>query len=367
MLKKLNRERKMDNEVNSNFIASPIQRRLWSLQRIDGSQSYKVQFSIRIEGMVDVVTLKNAINKTIAKHEILHTGFKYNEIYKTLEQVVKDRGSTVIDEIAISNVNRDGSQFTNLDDIIDRVGGFDIGIGRDPLVRFGLIKESSTQYLLVICASALVLDYTSMGVIFEDICNTYGQLARGQSEINLDVIQFGDVAEYMNGISDSLKASMVEDDREDQDVSSINGISMLLENKLKSWNGFVFEKSETIISGELSRDVEALAVRFAGTMSDVMLACWMILITKIVQDQNVTIGVANDGRLLGDFKGVCGPFTLYASTNCTIRPSDTLGDVIRKIKQWNLEEQYWVVSQFEICPKSPDLWHADCLVNHLNR
>src|SRR5437016_4527874 len=65
----------MTKPIELGFRPSPQQRRVWRLQN-DGRTSCTSMCTLRIEGDLDKRTLRQALEETVVRHEILHTAFR---------------------------------------------------------------------------------------------------------------------------------------------------------------------------------------------------------------------------------------------------------------------------------------------------
>ena len=70
------------------FALSPQQRRLWSLQDPSDSWPYTTRATVRISGRLDRAALRSALERVVARHEILRTTFFATESMSVPVQVI---------------------------------------------------------------------------------------------------------------------------------------------------------------------------------------------------------------------------------------------------------------------------------------
>src|SRR5437870_5095276 len=70
------REHDAMQEIIEGYRLSPQQRHLWALQPAGQPAPYRAWCAARVEGPLDHEVLRSALERTVARHEILHTLFR---------------------------------------------------------------------------------------------------------------------------------------------------------------------------------------------------------------------------------------------------------------------------------------------------
>src|SRR5262245_7341687 len=94
------------NVTSKGFQLSPQQRRLWQLQRDNGS-CYRFLSVLKLSEGVDVAALKATLTKIVSRHEILRTIFRPIPGLKDAVQIVSDAYEFSLDEIVLECTNQE--------------------------------------------------------------------------------------------------------------------------------------------------------------------------------------------------------------------------------------------------------------------
>jgi hypothetical protein len=97
------------------FQLSPQQKRLWSVR--DNNSAYFAQCIVKIEGNLQPEVLKAAIEKAIARHEILRTTFQHIKGFKIPVQAIEDRIIFSFEQRNVENIQSDDEIDQILEDL----------------------------------------------------------------------------------------------------------------------------------------------------------------------------------------------------------------------------------------------------------
>ena len=139
----------MQREIINGFRLSPQQRRLWLLQQ--GSIAYRSQSAILIEGGLRPEVLKEAVYRTVKRHDILRTTFHSLPGMKLPIQVVAEESSPSSLPLWQEDDLSDWSapeQTEKVEELFreDRCCPFDFG--QDRLLRAYLLSLSAERHIL---------------------------------------------------------------------------------------------------------------------------------------------------------------------------------------------------------------------------
>src|SRR5438105_11564642 len=90
----------MGNNTIAGFRLSAQQERLWSQQ--SGLETCRAQCAVLLEGPLQSVRLKQAVQKVVSRHEILRTAFQKQSGMKTPFQVIRDSSDVVWKTVDVS-------------------------------------------------------------------------------------------------------------------------------------------------------------------------------------------------------------------------------------------------------------------------
>jgi len=174
------------------------QERLWFLDQLDPcSAAYNIAFTVHLAGRLQTDALQAAMNRVVARHEILRTCFP---------SVAGKPRQQVLAKLDIPIEHEDLSAASD-DEFHDRLAylasrPFDIASG--PLLRAQLIERGATENILLVVIHHIVSDGISNGILFAELAEHYDALLSGSPPELLDLpIQYADFSawqrQYISG------------------------------------------------------------------------------------------------------------------------------------------------------------------------
>ncbi|WP_146057354.1 non-ribosomal peptide synthetase, partial [Streptomyces sp. SM12] len=147
---------------------SPAQRRIWFLEQAHpGTSMYHEPKAIRLDGPLDVPTLRGALRQVAGRHESLRTVFREHD---------GDPYRLVLDRVDLDCPveDRDGETFEDaLRAVLETEGRRVFDLGSGPLLSARLIRLSDECHLLFLLAHHLVFDSSSTTVLARDLAACY--------------------------------------------------------------------------------------------------------------------------------------------------------------------------------------------------
>ncbi|WP_125152626.1 non-ribosomal peptide synthetase [Clostridium rectalis] len=148
------------------YLMSEVQQRLFATEKISGDNiAYNIPSIFRINGKLNRVKFKKALEKMILRHEILRTHFEIVE--GKFFQIVNDKVNIDI-EMYILGKNK-------IKNIIDSfVRPFDLG--QAPLLRVGLAIGENEEFLMI-DIHHIVFDGSSVSIFMEELSKLYEDIS----------------------------------------------------------------------------------------------------------------------------------------------------------------------------------------------
>ena len=173
------------------FPLSSAQQRLWFLYQMDPQNtSYNIAWSIRIAGEPNVGALERSLNEIVRRHEILRTSFDViegNAVQivsppRHLPLLLEDLRNAPNPEAAIINAAQEEA-------------GTPLNLKTGPLVRTRLLRQSETEYVLLITTHHIAFDGWSRRVLVGELGALYYAYCNGQSSPLAELpLQYADYA-----------------------------------------------------------------------------------------------------------------------------------------------------------------------------
>ncbi|WWB88058.1 amino acid adenylation domain-containing protein [Priestia aryabhattai] len=243
------------------------------------SQEYKVQLIFEIKGSLNILEMKDAINATIKKHDILKTKF-YSDKKGIFHQVVMDELEVEVQyrelpytHMALENLLT--TQYRNID------------IENNKLNNFLIIKQANNDYLLIWTFHHILMDGWSYSMVIKDVFNYYHS-KRFSSDRNAS---FKSYIEYMKDYTQQAKLKKYWSEK-------LQNYSILQPNLIHS-----FQSEEHIegcyskqIDEELSTSIQKFCQKYRITINTFFLTIWLSTLKEIKGTESVCCGVVTSGR-----------------------------------------------------------------------
>jgi NRPS condensation-like uncharacterized protein len=179
-----------EKDLTNAFRLSSQQKRLW-----DSHSLYRVQGAIYIEGSLDTLLLKEAIERAVLRHEILRTTFDTDERGEPLQRI---EGSA---DLKLIEHDLRGLERSELDERLESLfieaARLPFDLARGPVLHLSLARLSSTRSLLLVGLPALCADGTTLKNLACEISSLYA--ARADDESFADgPLQYVDFAQWQD-------------------------------------------------------------------------------------------------------------------------------------------------------------------------
>ena len=153
---------------------SSAQRRLWFLFQLEGpSPTYNIPLGFRLEGRVDVGSLRSAVGDVVARHESLRTVFM--DVGGQLQQTILDPA----DVPDVFQVVQCSPQ--DVDPKLSELGAHCFDLGKEIPLRVWLIELSIDQHVLLVVLHHIAGDGWSLAPLARDLSAAYGSRREGNT------------------------------------------------------------------------------------------------------------------------------------------------------------------------------------------
>jgi amino acid adenylation domain-containing protein/non-ribosomal peptide synthase protein (TIGR01720 family) len=306
--------REEPTSCDQGFRLSYQQRRLWLHARNTdaGGQRTAVpnaQCGLRIEGELDRARLRQALQKTIDRHEILRTSFPIPAGLNQPVQVVAPHGSADWREVDLrlcTQAERDAQiESCRVDDLRE---AFDLA--QDPLLRASLLTLAESEHLLILTLPGLCADAATLQNLARELCSAYCRDPRGEEPE--DIIQYVQLAEWQQSLQDGEDAEHGREHWRAQKTSP----ALVLPLQRASRGAVDFISASCVVP---------IAPQIAGWLrcierADVfLLGCWLTLLGRVSGQPSVRAGFTSKGRSYEELQAAMGPVARVVPVGCTLQ------------------------------------------------
>ncbi|MER5648748.1 amino acid adenylation domain-containing protein [Streptosporangium sp. NPDC002524] len=339
------------------------QRALWIIEQVHpGDSAYNVPVAVRLDGPLDLGALKRAIERVLARHDILRTAFPAgrDEPYQRVAPS-PPFGPRLVDLTTEPPERRDDLAEALLRRWADEP--FDVTTG--PLIRKRLIRLDTDRHILGVFLHQLVCDGPSLHLLFDELADGYA----GAPEPPPLPVQFGDYAarqrrqpvdaadlawwhERLAGAPTTLEfpADRPHPARDDANTTSgtssangadaaygaggtdgVNGAGGVDGPDRPRRRGGA--NHHVTLPGPLMVEVLALARRMRVTPFVPMIAAYAALLSHLTGARDLLIGTPANDRLSSELEPVIGFFVNTLPVRFDLSGEPSFAEVVRRTRE----------------------------------
>ena len=308
------------------------QQRLWFLGQMEGgSEAYHVPLQVRLRGALDVEALRRALDRIVARHEVLRTTFAVMEGEPVQRiQAVEQARFELREEDLGERAETSGELARRIQEEAGRP--FDLGSG--PLIRGQLLQMAEDEHVLVITMHHIVTDEWSMGIFLNELNTLYGAYREGQGDPLPELeVQYADYAVWQR--------QLIEGERLQQQAEywkgALVGAPALLElpwdharPAQQNYSGGLspIELEETLLIG-----LKELGRRHGATLFMTLLAGWAALMGRLSGQEEVVIGIPVTNRGRAEIEKLIGFFLNTLAVRINVSGLQTVGGLLEEVKR----------------------------------
>ncbi|BBD64377.1 amino acid adenylation domain-containing protein [Nostoc commune NIES-4072] len=318
-------------QIIQGFPLSPQQKHLWLLQQ--DSNLYRSQCAILIEGDIEIKILKEALEKVIARNEILRTSFHRPRGLKIPIQVINTNKDIFIAEHTLENQS---SQTEEIKALFNKIKEESVKLASSQLLKVELVICSSKKYFLFINLPSLCADYKTLKNIVNEISQYY-TVCLQNAEITEEPLQYADVATWQNELLEAEETATRIKYWQQVDFSPLDTLELPFENRLSEESEFEPQVITLAIHSDLLIKIEEIVQKSQISIDIFFLTCWQILLWRITGQSNLITGLGCDGRNYKELKAALGLFAKYLPLACHLQENDTFSNTLIQVN--NLAEE----------------------------
>ncbi|GHO80000.1 hypothetical protein KSD_77710 [Ktedonobacter sp. SOSP1-85] len=291
------------------FHLSFQQEHLWRLA--PGSQAYRVQCALSLEGALDTVVLQQALHLVVEHYEIFHTTF-YTAPGMELPMQVLNSSEASYQFIDIAHLDEELQQGL-LEEQWNKHQRSNFDLAHGPQVRATLIRITDQKHTLLLSAPALCTDLFTLKLLVPALLRAYQAYKEGQDvRFSEDELQYIDVSSWQSQILHDEDAEQQQAFWRKQKLSQYIHMALPFQaDRKKSVNKGKGEapqpeQVEATLEIAQQRQLLALSHHHEVTPEACLLACWQILLWRLIKETPF-IGLTCDGRPDEALEAVAGP------------------------------------------------------------
>ncbi|WP_174187479.1 non-ribosomal peptide synthetase, partial [Nocardia barduliensis] len=317
---------------------SYAQQRMWFLNRFDPASAVdNIPLAVRLSGHLDVDALRAAIRDLIERHEVLRTS------YPEHDGTGSQRVHPVSDPVAVPDLEvREITEAQIPQHLLAAMTeGFDVTVA--PPMRLCLLRSAESEHVLVAVVHHIAADGSSMGPLARDLMTAYSARAAGSAPSWEPLpVQYADYTlwqrEMLGEESDqnSLFARQIGFWRQ-----RLADVPERLDLPADRARPAVFSGRGASLEFKIDAGVHSalngLAQRFEATLFMVAHAAFAVLLARLSNTGDITVGTPVAGRGDAVVDGVIGMFVNTLALRTQVDPGDSFAEVLDQVRSRDIE------------------------------
>ncbi len=279
------------------------QQALWTVQQVSPeSTAYNVSVAARIHGEVDTGAMRRAFGALVQRHPMLRANFpsrqgkpvcivqEHAEIFFRVED-----GASWSEETLRARLNEDA--WTT----------FDLESG--PLLRVTLFERSAREYVMLLSAHHLIVDFWSLGVLIRELGQLY------QAEIENRPATPGDAvplySDYVRWQEELLRGPDGERLRKywlQKLAGELPVLDLPTDRARPAVQTYRGACASARLDQPLTGRLKLLATSHETTLFMTLLAAFQVLLYRYTGQEDILVGSPSSGRASAEFSGTVGYF-----------------------------------------------------------
>ncbi|WP_045761457.1 amino acid adenylation domain-containing protein, partial [Xanthomonas albilineans] len=313
------------------------QQRLWFLD-VHGHSgaAYALAYVLRLHGTLDTTALRRALNRIVARHEILRTRFATIDGQPQQMIAPADSGFALIQH-DLSDES-DPLQAAHAHADAQAQAPFDLQSG--PLLRGCLLRLGERDHVLLLTAHHIITDAWSGGVLVNELSALYGAFTQGLPDpLPALPIQYADFAiwqrRWMTG--ERLQHQLA------HWIAHLSDAPTLLQLPTDSPRPAQQDHRGDLVSLHLdaaqTAALKALAQRHGATLFMVILAGWAALLARLSGQQEVVIGTPIANRHHAELEPLIGMLVNSLAIRIDLRHNPSVAALLAQTRATALAAQ----------------------------
>jgi SAM-dependent methyltransferase/acyl carrier protein len=332
--------------VGSGFVAPPIvpvsrsqrlplsfaQQRLWVLDQMEPNNPlYNIPRPLRLTGVLDATALESALNKIIARHEVLRTnyGSERGQPFQVISPEL---------HLALRIVDLTGLPVTERETEASRLVGAEAStpfdLARDPIIRSMLIKLDEEDHVLVVNTHHIADDGWSTGIFLRELMVFYQSALSGtQASLPELEIQYADYAVWQrNWLQGDTLAQQVAYWR--QRLHGAPPILQIPSDRPRAdkptFRGSMYR---FLLPASLLEAVRALSRQQGGTVFMSLLAGFQSLVMHYTKQSDIVVGTDLANRTTVETEALIGFFVNLLAMRANLSGDPTFIELLSRVRE----------------------------------
>ncbi|MCF5736479.1 syringopeptin non-ribosomal peptide synthetase SypC, partial [Pseudomonas syringae] len=314
------------------------QQRLWFLAQLEGgSAAYHIPAGLRLRGTLDNPALERALDRIVARHEVLRTTFVQDQDQDPVQRIAPaDIGFSL--QLQVLTGQADAEEQLLAITAEEANEGFDLLNG--PLVRGRLVRMAEDDHVLLVTMHHIVSDGWSADVLTRELGALYAAFSVGAEDpLPALPVQYADYAVWQRNW---LSGDVLQQQRQYWQ-QTLGGAPALLtlptDRPRPAQQDYSGNIRGLVIDAELTRGLTALSQRHGSTLFMTVMVAWASLLGRLAGQDDVVIGTPVANRLRAEVEDLIGFFVNTLAIHVDLSGAPSVEALMQQVKRQTLAAQ----------------------------
>ncbi|HEX2268845.1 MAG TPA: amino acid adenylation domain-containing protein, partial [Pyrinomonadaceae bacterium] len=278
------------------------QKALWAIQHVSPeSTAYNVSFAARLRGEVDLIALRRAFDALVQRQSMLRARFPLRD----------GAPACVIQEDAESFIHfEDAANWTEaaLRNRLQAEAGTGFDLENGPLLRAFVFTRSPREYVLLLSAHHIIVDFWSLAVLLRELAAFYEAEVQSRPAALPPTRSYSDHVRRQAAMLAGPEGERLRNYWLEQLAGELPVLDLPTDRArppVQSYRGaLVSARLDQQLTGRLRQ----LALSHEATLFMTLLAAFQVLLYRYTGQEEILVGSPSSGRGSPDFAGTIGYF-----------------------------------------------------------
>ncbi|MGL5924489.1 amino acid adenylation domain-containing protein [Chroococcidiopsis sp.] len=310
------------------------QQRLWFLDRlVPNNPFYNIPFSVRLQGKLDYVALKQAFGAIVDRHEALRTNFV--KLDGQPVQIVAEKVNLSLPIVDLRQLPPNERQLT-AEQIATEEAQQPFNLATDLLIRVKLLQLDAAEYVLLLNLHHIVADGWSLGVLVRELRLLYTAKSESKPYPLPELpIQYADFAywqrQWLQG--QVLESQLSYWRSRLADLQILNLTTDRTRPAVQTYRGAT---QSLKLSKTLTQSLEALSQQAGVTLFMTLLAAFQTLLYRYTGQEDIAVGSPIANRNHSQLEPLIGFFVNSLVLRVDLSNNPTFRELLERVRQVTL-------------------------------
>jgi amino acid adenylation domain-containing protein len=295
------------------FSLSPQQRRAWRASRGAPAATWRASLVLRVRGPFPAESVLLALERALARHEILRTSFQCLPGTSVPVQVVDAErtplGATVAPKVGVEALLAAAERAPQ-------------DLERGPTLTVQVCADGTDGQLVALSQSALCADPVALWNLALELV--------GDPAAPVEPMQYADLAQWQHDLFESADAQAGLAFWRALDLAPAKGARLPLEGQEPREHGFEPREVGSSVDRALCDAIGRAASELGATREAFWLAVWQVFLARASERSELVLGAASAGRAFEGLERALGTFQKLLPVALRTTDAEPFGDLVAR-------------------------------------